>query len=335
MATYSLSKSISAVSEGDVVTFTLTTTGVADNTQVFYIVAGVSSSDINIASVSGYFVVNSNMSVIGFNVTADLLLEGPETLLLTLSNGQASISVNVIDVSKPRRYIFVKDQGTYKESTKIFTKKDNMWFSIQKVYIKVAGIWKLVFAKDIWSFMTSAIGSRTLSTEWKIRAQCTITATFVDAAQARYFFNSGGAIRIYSNRIGGSNTAQNEDWSNILHAAGVRVFNGYWKDGFNFYNLTDTYQIFYQYSSSSSEVYLYNRYLIEVLSNASNNLTGSATQITFRITLDDQHAALGGSPTDYVDGILTITAEEVKAIAPDTEPTIVGPTYILDTIVSE
>lgn len=336
MATYSLSKSTSAVSEGDIVTFTLTTTGVADNTQVFYIVTGVSSSDINTASVSGYFVINSNISVIGFNITADLLLEGTESLLLTLSNGQASISLNVIDTSKPLKYVFVKDQGTYKESTKIFTKKDNTWFSIRKIYIKAAGIWKLVFDKEFWSFMISAIGSRTLAIEWKTQAQCVITATFIDAAHARYFFNSGGAIRIYSNRIGGANTAQNESWTNILHAAGVRTFSGYWKDGFNFYNLTNTYQTFYQYSSSASYAYLHNLYLIEVLSNVANNLTGTATQLTFRITLRDAHINVYGLyGADAVNGILTITMEEVKAIPPDNEPIIVGPTYILGTIVSE
>ena len=246
MATYSLSKSTSAVNEGDIVTFTLTTTGVADNTQVFYIVTGVSSSDVNTARISGYFVIKSNIAVIGFNITADLLLEGTESLLLTLSNGQASISLDVIDTSTPPRYVFVKEQGTYKEIDKIFVKNYNMWFPIRKIYIKVAGIWKRVFEKvGPWSFALSYIGNTTNTVNFSNRASSTLTATFNDAAQANYFFNNGSAIRIYSSHTGGTPTPQNNAWTTLLITAGSKTFSGYWKDGFNFYNLTDIYQTFY------------------------------------------------------------------------------------------
>lgn len=334
MATYSLSKSTSAVNEGDIVTFTLTTTGVADNTQVFYIVTGVSSSDVNTARISGYFVIKSNIAVIGFNITADLLLEGTESLLLTLSNGQASISLDVIDTSTPPRYVFVKEQGTYKEIDKIFVKNYNMWFPIRKIYIKVAGIWKRVFEKvGPWSFALSYIGNTTNTVNFSNRASSTLTATFNDAAQANYFFNNGSAIRIYSSHTGGTPTPQNNAWTTLLITAGSKTFSGYWKDGFNFYNLTDIYQTFYEYSGSG--VYLSNRYLIEVKSNVASNLTGTANQLIFKITFDDQHTALGGSPTDYVDGIFTIAAEAIIAIAPSELPQVVSPTYILGTIVSE
>ena len=71
------------------------------------------------------------------------------------------------------------------------------------------------------------------------------------------------------------------------------------------------------------------------MSNVANNVYGTATVLTFRITLHDPHAALGGSPTDYTDGNLLIAVEELKAVGnlvPTGTFSITSPIYSLSTI---
>ena len=97
--TYSLSSSMNTVSEGGTFTITLTTTFVAPGTNVGYTITGVSGSDINNAPLTGNFVVNNNTATLVLTAAADLTTEGDETLTLTLTNGQDSISVVISDTS--------------------------------------------------------------------------------------------------------------------------------------------------------------------------------------------------------------------------------------------
>ena len=179
----------------------------------------------------------------------------------------------------------------------------------------------------------SAMASRTLSTVWHVQAQSTLTVTFSTANEARYFFNSGGKIRFTTSRSGGTSTSQNNAWTALLTAAGTILFGSDTPVLVNFYNLTNAYQTFYQRSSSAS--YILNYYSLEVMSNVANNVYGTATVLTFRITLHDPHAALGGSPTDYTDGNLLIAVEELKAVGnlvPTGTFSITSPIYSLSTI---
>ena len=99
--TYSLSASRASVNEGENFTVSLTTTDVAQSTTVPYTITGVSSADINTASLTGNF-------VIGADGTASLLVEtsedaslseGTETFTLTLDNGADNVSVTINDTS--------------------------------------------------------------------------------------------------------------------------------------------------------------------------------------------------------------------------------------------
>jgi hypothetical protein len=96
--TYALSTSATTVTEGDVFVITLTTTNVFNGTTVPYTITGVSSSDINNASLSGNFTINSNSATQSFTTTADLISEGTETFTLTLgSPASGSINVSIRD----------------------------------------------------------------------------------------------------------------------------------------------------------------------------------------------------------------------------------------------
>jgi hypothetical protein len=162
-------------------------------------------------------------------------------------------------------------------------------------------------------FVIDAATSATRTTAWSTSLTATVTVTFGTADQARYFFNSGSKIRCTSSRTGGTGSPQNSSWSNILDTAGTVAFGGN-TSGLNFYNLTNSYQTFYNLTTSAP--YTGNQYRIEVVSNIADNTLGGATVLTFRVTYTDTYVYTGsGSSTfpDSVDGTLTLTVDELRA----------------------
>jgi len=98
--TYSLSSSSSSVVEGSFFTITLTTTNVANGTNVPYTITGVSSEDIDGDPLTGNFIINDNTDSIIFSVTDDGLAEGVETFTLTLDGISPLTSISVL-ISDP------------------------------------------------------------------------------------------------------------------------------------------------------------------------------------------------------------------------------------------
>ena len=96
--TYSLGKSTSSVNEGSSVSIQLTTTYVADGTQVPYTITGIQSDDLSSGSLTGNFQVNGDSAFANISLREDSSTEGVETFVLTLGTGE-SISVNVNDTS--------------------------------------------------------------------------------------------------------------------------------------------------------------------------------------------------------------------------------------------
>ena len=107
--TYALSTNQLSLNEGGNFIITLTTTDVPNNTLVPYTITGVSSADINGASLTGNFTVNSNTASATFTVTADYVTEGDETFVLTLNTIGTSVSVLLIDYTKTRTYSLSTD----------------------------------------------------------------------------------------------------------------------------------------------------------------------------------------------------------------------------------
>jgi len=188
----------------------------------------------------------------------------------------------------------------------------------------------------------SSKGSATYTGSWSSSAQFTLTVTFATADQGRYFFNSGGKIRITTNISGGSGTAQYNSWFNFLNSTGIRSFGADTDPIVNYYTLTNSFQIYYQ--SSLSSPYSANNYRLEARTNVANNSTGTATVLTLRVTLTDgyvdpavsPHTPSTVLPIDLVDGTLTISIEELKAsgiMVPSGTFSITGPSaYSLSVI---
>ena len=98
--TYALSTSATTVTEGESFTITLTTTNVFDGTTVPYTISGtgITSADINGASLTGNFTITSGSSTQTFTSTIDVIVEGTETFTLTLgSPASGSINVSIRD----------------------------------------------------------------------------------------------------------------------------------------------------------------------------------------------------------------------------------------------
>ena len=181
--------------------------------------------------------------------------------------------------------------------------------------------------------VVNSAASQTRTTPWSTSLTATLTCTFSTADQARYFFNSGGKVRFTSSLIGGSSTAQINAWVNFLASVGTQSFGA--DTGIvNYYNLTNSFQIYYQ--SSLSSPYSANNYRLEARTNVSNNSTGTATQLFLRVTLSDSYVDPGApAPGDLVNGTLTIAASELKAsglLQPSGTFAITSPSYSLSVI---
>jgi hypothetical protein len=181
----------------------------------------------------------------------------------------------------------------------------------------------------------TSVGAATTSSAWSASATMTTTVTFSNATDARYFFNSGGKIRISSTLTGGSATAQVNAWRNILTSIETRSFGADTDPFVNYYTLTNSFQTYFQ--SSLSTPYSSNNIRFEARTDVSNNSTGTATVLTLRVTLFDNYVPTGAAPapSDQVDGTLSIAVSELKAsgsLLPSGSFVITGPSYSLSSI---
>jgi hypothetical protein len=162
-------------------------------------------------------------------------------------------------------------------------------------------------------FIVDSATTVTRTADWISNVSTTCQVIFSSADRARWFFNSGGKIRIASSRVGGTASAQNASWSALLASAGVRAFGGA-TPGINFYNLTNVNQTFY--SAVASSAYAGNTYQIQVRSDVADNTNGGATQVIFTVSFVDAYTYTGSGTTtfpDTVNGTLTVTFDELRA----------------------
>lgn len=160
---------------------------------------------------------------------------------------------------------------------------------------------------------------------WTSKIDCLITVNWTTPNAARYFFNSGGQIRITSSRSGGSSTAQCNSWTSILSTAGTVSFGGNNpgtgtspSDGQNWYRLTDSFQVYY--STFGSSPYGSNNYRISArTTDVSSNSTGTAAQSQFYVEFIDDYVDPGNweldtpNTIDAIDGTFQVAVDLVYA----------------------
>jgi hypothetical protein len=85
---YFVSANTTTVDEGNTVSFTVTTTSIANNTTLYYntsqITGTINASDFLDSSLSGSFIVNDNTSTIERTLNNDLTIEGSESFAITI-----------------------------------------------------------------------------------------------------------------------------------------------------------------------------------------------------------------------------------------------------------
>lgn len=131
----------------------------------------------------------------------------------------------------------------------------------------------------------SAGRTSTRTSQWNGVIVHEVRVNFGNADNARYFFNSGGELRLTANLSGGAG-AKTTDWSNMLSAMGTIKFN-YTEttatgtgstSSIGFYELSSSYQTVF--TKQGSGIYSQNQYKLEV-KRPEDNL------VDLKITLDD------------------------------------------------
>lgn len=198
------------------------------------------------------------------------------------------------------------------------------------------------FALGAGQFVTESLGTRSSTAAWSSQKYIDIAYTFSTAAAARFFFNSGGLLRITSSRSGGTSKDQNTAWSNLLTAASTQSFGGQTPsanfspmNGTNFYRLTSSFQTYH--TSTASSPYGSNNYRLQASCNVGDNSTGTANIVNIRVLFTDGYTDPdpgGGpffAPSDSIDGTLTVTSDMIRPsgvmqVPPSTATfTIAGP----------
>lgn len=186
---------------------------------------------------------------------------------------------------------------------------------------------------------TSTKGTASTSSTWSSLASCDITVTFASAAAARYFFNSGGKVRITPSITGGSATSQVNAWITFLSSVGTREFGAATDPLVNYYTLTNSFQTYYQ--GSLTTPYSANNFKLEAKTNVVDNSAGTATILYLKATLTDNYTDSGAAfdpnppPGDSVDGTLSLVVSEVKAsgtLQPSGTFSVTSPSYSLSSI---
>ena len=171
---------------------------------------------------------------------------------------------------------------------------------------------------------------------WFSQCQCTIQVYWSNANDARYWFNSGGQIRISASRSGGTAVNQNTSWTSLLSSAGTQQFGGANpgtgtspSNGLNWYRTTSTFQTYY--TATASSPYGANNYQLQArcLDQPSNS-GGTASQLEIRVLFTDGYVDPGIAPIappgatqtattsmfppdELVNGTLTVNASSLYA----------------------
>ena len=172
---------------------------------------------------------------------------------------------------------------------------------------------------------TTSVTTSSRTTAWVSQCECVIQLYWSNANDARYWFNSGGKIRISAARSGGVGTAQNTSWTSLLSAAGTQNFGGAVpstgttpNNGTNWYKTTSTFQTFYTATASSpygSNNYRLQARCVDVPSNSAGTAASGEIRVLFTDGYTDSGAGFNPNPPpgDAVDGTLTVSVSTLFA----------------------
>lgn len=186
------------------------------------------------------------------------------------------------------------------------------------------------------SATTAVVSSSRIGT-WLTGCECTIQVYWANSNDARYWFNSGGKIRVSASRSGGVTSNQNTSWTNLLSSAGTQSFGAAIpnigtspNDGTNWYRTNNSFQTYY--TATASSPYGSNTYRLQARCvDQPSNSGGSASQLEIKVLFTDGYVDPGVQPAgsipggvqtqtpanfppgDLVDGTLTVNVSSLYA----------------------
>lgn len=113
--TYALTSDMAAVDEGDAVTFTLTTTNVAEGTEVAVTFSGIDAADIDGDLPTVFTVGADGTATLTLNVKADAMTEGEETLTATAEGQTVSVAIADTSIETSPTYALAADMAAVDE----------------------------------------------------------------------------------------------------------------------------------------------------------------------------------------------------------------------------
>lgn len=115
-----------SVDEGEVITYTITTFNVDDDTTLAYTLTGVNDTDIEGGSLTGTFEIQNNTAEVEITIASDSIIEQAELLTFTIDDTTASVDVIILpesEVADPvvdgATYSITSDKFEYKEGETI------------------------------------------------------------------------------------------------------------------------------------------------------------------------------------------------------------------------
>ena len=192
----------------------------------------------------------------------------------------------------------------------------NKYVDAINVLSLTSNVYKLAVGQYSDELLTQSIRT----TQWNSIIRHYFTINFSSANNARYFFNSGGSIRITPSFIKNSSTSINNDWENLINGVGTLVFN-YNNTTLNgstevssigFYELNTTpTQIYTRTGGTQNATYAVNDYTVRVYCNVSNNANGGASTVSFECEFKDDKSfrdPLWTQGDEFVTGTVYNTA---------------------------
>lgn len=165
----------------------------------------------------------------------------------------------------------------------------------------------------------------TRTTSWNKTVRHFFTIDFGSANAARYFFNSGGTVRMSASRTGSTSGPKDTDWSNMLSAMGTIVLNytnvtstngSGTTSNIGFYDLTAVDQ--QVYTKSGSGTYSANDYTITMSCDlpvgVTNNNQGQSSKIFVKIYMRDDTVRVYD---DVITGTLTSEVRMYRPTGPN------------------
>jgi len=170
----------------------------------------------------------------------------------------------------------------------------------------------------------SNVLNSTRSTAWDAALQHRFTALFPTVDDARYFFNSGGQIRMRGSRSGGSATPQNTSWTTLLSDMGTIVLGytgttqigggGTWVTyPIGYYDLTTSFQTIAEGTGTGS----YSANDVDIRARMVDGPTGPNGDVGRNLEISIRYRDTHSNPfADNVDGTITSDIDYQKATSP-------------------